>query len=264
MNNLGLNKLIFITTAVGSLVAGAAGVLSPDIYRAVVSDRLLPGAYAQDLFVVGAALVMIALTLRLKSGDHRKAAVLFGLLGFFFYAFAIYAIEQVYTLFYPLYLAVLAVSFYGLVHGLASMRLAGLEALTIHSAVRIGAAGYGLFIAVLFNCIWLSQLIPLLRAGDRIEYTFSVYIIDLVFIMPAFAITAVLAIRKRGLGLIGLPALFIVGAVILAPLALGELLKPIRYGEPMDSSAFWLYGTLSLIFLVVATGYLLALRRESR
>jgi hypothetical protein len=43
-------------------------------------------------------------------------------------------------------------------------------------------------------------------------------------------------------------------------LALAELLKPYRYGIPADPGEFWLYGILSLVFLIFAIVYLVALR----
>lgn len=147
-----------------------------------------------------------------------------------------------------------------LVYDLASLNFPSIEALKLPRAIRYGAAGYGVFIAVMFNIIWLSRLIPLLQANDRIEYTFSVFIIDLVFIMPAFVLVAILLIRNRALGIVGIPAMFILGVGILSPIALGELLAPVRYGRPMNAGEFWLFAILSIVFLIFAAVYLLILK----
>jgi hypothetical protein len=157
-------------------------------------------------------------------------------------------------------LAFLALSFYVPAYSLGNLKHAPIETLTLPSAIRYGAAGYGILIAVMFNFIWVSTLIPLLQTHDRIEYTFSVFIIDLVFIMPAFVILAILLVRKRALGIIGIPAMFILGIGILSPLALAELLSPVRYGRPMVLGELLLYGILSLVFLIFAAVYLIALR----
>jgi hypothetical protein len=262
--NLALNKALFLITGLLSLVAAVIGVLDPGMYDPVVSAQIMPGVFTQDLLVIVAALVMILLAAWMQQDDYRKAIVIFGVLGFLFYAYGIYAIEQVYTALYPLYLTIMALSFYVLAYSLASLKRSAIEELELPPVVRYGAAGYGVLIAVMFNFIWISQLIPLLRMGDRIDYTFSVYIIDLVFIMPAFVIAAVMAVRKRAVGLVGLPALFVLGVGILSPLALAELLKPSRFGQPVDPGEFWLYGTLSLAFLVFAAVYLIILRPSRR
>jgi hypothetical protein len=260
IKNLAFNKTLYLLTGVLSLVAAVAGVLDTGMYGPVVSARIMPGVFTQDLLVILGSLVMVGLAARMRSDDYRKAITIFGILGFLFYAYGIYAMEQLYTALYPLYLAILALSFYALAYGLASLERSAIEGLELPSILRYAAAGYGVFIAVMFNFIWIGQLIPLLQRGDRIEYTFSIFIIDLVFIMPAFVIAAVLAVRKRALGVVGLPALFIVGVGILSPLALAELLKPVRYGLAVDPGEFWLYAVLSLVFLVFAAVYLIALK----
>ena len=122
---------------------------------------------------------------------------------------------------------------------MASIKGDAVEKLTLPAYARYGAAVYGVIIAVMFNIIWFSALTPLLQTGDRIEYTFSVYIIDLVFIMPSFVIAAYLALRRKYVGVVGLPALFILGIGIISPLALAEIIKPGRYGMAANSGDCW-------------------------
>ncbi|MDF1500612.1 MAG: hypothetical protein P1P76_09090 [Anaerolineales bacterium] len=261
IKNLRANKIVFILTGILALIAATIGVLRPEMYDPViVFERVIPGVFTQDLLVLVGALILIALSLSMEGRDIRKAIVIFGVLGFFFYAYGIYAIEQVYTLLYPLYLTILAFSFYGLIYGLGSVDQAEVERLELPGWIRTAAAGYGIFIAVMFNFIWFSQLIPYLQSANRIENLFSVYIIDLVFIMPGFVLAAVLALRRRAMGIIGLPALFILGVGILSPLALAELIKPLRYDAPMVMGEFTLYAVLSIAFLTFSVVYLAALR----
>lgn len=255
-----INKILFIATGILSLVASIIGVLNPAIYDPVVSDWIKPGMFTQDLIVIMAAIVMIVLSISMQPRDYRKTIVILGILGFLFYAYGIYAIEQIYTKLYPLYLAILTLGFYVSAYTLANVEHPRIEQLELSPILRYGAAAYGILIAVMFNIIWIGQLFPLIETGDRIEYTFSVYIIDLVFIMPAFVISAVLLIRKHAIGIVGIPALFVLGLCILSPLALAEVLKPWRYGTPMALGDFWLFGILSLIFLVLAIIYLAGLR----
>lgn len=257
-----LNRALWFLTGVVALVAATGGLLRPEMYAPVVSVEILPGVFTQDLLAAAAALVILVLAWRGGEGS-RGPIVAFGALGFLFYAYGIYAIEQVYTPLYPLYLAVMALCFHGLAFGLADLRHETVAALELPGAVRYGSAAYAVFIAVLFNVVWLARLAPLLRTGDRIEYTFSVFVIDLVFIMPAFVIAAVLAVRRNAVGVVGLPALFLLGAGILSPLALAELLKPVRYGLPTNVGELWLFGTLALVFVILAAAYLARLRPAS-
>lgn len=264
IKNLSLNKTLFLFTGVIALIAAVMGVFKPEMYNPVVSTQIMPGVFTQDVLVILAAIVLIILAMWIQQDDYRKLIVIIGILGFFFYAYGIYSIEQIYTALYPLYLSILALSFYALIYSMSSLNNSAIEELKLTPVIRYGAAVYGIFIAVMFNFIWISKLIPLLQTGERIEYTFSVYIIDLVFVMPAFVISALLAIRKRAVGVIGLPALFILGTGILSPLALAELLKPLRYGMPVNPGEFWLYSILSIVFLFLSAIYLIALRHSRR
>lgn len=264
IKNLSLNKFLFIFTGIITLIAAVMGVLKPEMYNTVVSARIIPAVFTQDLLVILASLVLIVSAIFLQQNDYQKLVIIYGILGFFLYAYGIYSIEQIYTSLYPLYLTILACSFYVLIFSISSVDKYAIEKLEITPIIRYAAAGYGIFIAVMFNFIWISQLIPLLKSGDRIEYTFSVYIIDLSFIMPAFFISAFLSIRKKALGLIGLPALFILGVGILSPLALAEALKPSRFNMQVNPGDFWLYGILSMIFLLFSAIYLIAFKHPKR
>jgi hypothetical protein len=69
-------------------------------------------------------------------------------------------------------------------------------------------------------------LVPLMRGHHRIEYLYSIYILDLCFVMPAFAVTAIMAIRRQALRAVLGPAIMILGFFVIFPLALNELAKP--------------------------------------
>ena len=81
---------------------------------------------------------------------------------------------------------------------------------------------------------------------------YSIYILDLCFIMPAFVILAIKTAKNKGLGLLLTPALFVVGFTLLAPLAVGELLKPYFFHQPMEPASMWLFLCLSICFLIFA------------
>jgi multisubunit Na+/H+ antiporter MnhF subunit len=263
MKNLTLNRILWMLIGALSLTVAVFGVIDPAIYEGVVSPTIMPGVFTQDILVIITAVLLLILTAITGRSALRKQIVILGILGFLLYAYGIYAIEQLYNGLYPVYLAIVALSFYSLVYALACIPGSTATELRLPPFLRYVTAGFAILIAVMFNVIWIAQLIPLLRAGDRIEHTFSVYIIDLCFIMPAFVICAVMAMRKRILGFVGLPGLFILGVGILSPLALAEVLKPVLFDTARDPGGFWLYLILSGLFLILAVVYLynLSLKR---
>lgn len=92
----------------------------------------------------------------------------------------------------------------------------------------------------------------MIRTGQKLEFLFSIYILDICFIMPLFILEAVLMAKNMGLGLLTSPALFILGFGILAPLSLEELLKPLLYDMQMDVAGMTMFLALSITYLILA------------
>jgi len=254
--------LLWFIVAVLSLVVALVGVAAPSVYGGLISDVIAPGVFAQDMVAIAASLFLLFLSFKNRTFELRRNVLASGLLVFFFYAYGVYAIERIYNWLYPLYLAILGLSLFTLIHTVADTSRKASD-LRVRASVRHIGAACSLFVAVAFTGIWLSQLVPLIQAGDRIEYTYAIYILDIAFIMPAFVIAAIMSLRQRPLGLAAVPSLFVAGAGILSPLALAEILKPLSYGAAMDMGTFWLFLVLSLAFLVLAVVYLRALRHTA-
>ena len=259
-----VSTVLQLLTGVLALAAALFSVIQPSIYEGIVSPGIVPGVFAQDILVIVAAVLLLVLTATTGPSVLRRQIVILGILGFLLYAYGIYAIEQLYIYLYPVYLAIVALSFYALVYVLGGISASAEKRIVLPSWLRYISSMFAILIAVMFNIIWFAQLIPLLRAGRRIEYTFSVYIIDLCFIMPAFVICAVMTMRKKAIGEAGLPGLFILGVGILSPLALAEALKPTLFDTARDPGGFWLYLVLSGLFLVLAVLYLAKLKPKRR
>lgn len=56
---------------------------------------------------------------------------------------------------------------------------------------------------------------PLIQTATRVEYFYSIYIMDMAFVFPALIILGVLAAKQRGLGLLLLPVAFVKGFTLL-------------------------------------------------
>lgn len=265
LKNPGVNRLLWLFTGLLTLFAALAGVINPGVYDRVVGEDILPGVVTQDIVAILAAVTLLYLALTTKAASYRKQIIALGLLGFVAYAYGIYTIEQVYNSFYLVYMALLGLSVYAFVYGLMNIDREVVSRLALPGPLRVAAAVYGFIIAGMFNFLWISMLIPLLQAGDRIENLFSIFIIDLCFIMPGFVLSGIQALRRKPMGLVGIPVLYVLGVGILSPLALGEALRPVMFNLPYRPGEFWLYFVLSAVFLVFAAVYLGYLRaREIR
>jgi hypothetical protein len=150
---------------------------------------------------------------------------------------------------------VFASSFWSIVYSLAGFNPGAFSRIQLNANVLYTTAISSIVIAILFTLLWTMALIPLMREHERIEYLYSIYILDLCFIMPAFFMIAVMSLRRKPLGILMAPAMMILGFFVIFPLGLNELAKPsagmaINYGPMLVSflfSAFML--TIGIVHL---------------
>lgn len=243
-------RALWLLTGALTLPAALTGLLCPDIYRGVVAADLLPGAVSQDLMSAVAGIALLVLAVTVRRGQPKVQLVALGILGYLFYAYGIYSIERTYNGFYLVYLAVFALSFWGMVYTAVELRAEGPMRARLPQGIRVLSASGALLQPLIFYPLWIAMLLPLMRNGDQIDSLYSVFILDLCFIMPAFLILAVLTFRSRWPGLVLMPALYLLGFTLIFSLALGELFKPL-FDVPGSALSLWSSVLLSAFFLVL-------------
>ncbi|TFC81497.1 hypothetical protein E3T24_15185 [Cryobacterium sp. TmT2-59] len=248
--NLGLNRLLWVVTGGTAIAAAVAGILNPSLYTGLVAETLLPGALSQDIISVLAGIGLLVLAALARPNRRRQQLLALGLLGYLFYAYGIYVIERAYNGFYLVYLAIFTLAFWSVVYGTASLRREVMTRATMPRGLRVVSAVGALLQPLMFYPLWIAMLIPLMRDRDQIDSLYSIFILDLGFIMPAFLILAVLVFRNRGAGLVLLPSLYVLGFTLIFSLALAELVKPV-FGTAPDLPALAAAALLSAVFLVL-------------
>ncbi|WP_200900784.1 hypothetical protein [Pseudarthrobacter siccitolerans] len=260
LTHLKAHRTLWALIGLLTLVVSAAGIWNPDIYQGIVAPSIIPGAYSQDLISAAAAVGLLYLSLA-RSSDRPKAQIIaLGLLGYLFYAYGIYTIERAYNGLYLVYMAIFALSFWAMVcAGTARRRETGqVTQVTLPRRLRLVSASGALLQPLIFYPLWIAMLLPLMRTGEQIDSLYSIYILDLCFIMPAFLILAFLTFRSHPLGLILLPALYVLGFTLIFSLAVGEIVKPL-FNAALSPAAFWPAALLSMFFLVLGALHLRAL-----
>ncbi len=245
----------WLLTGLLTLAAAGAGLSFPEIYGRVVPAELLPGAISQDLMSVVAAAALTVLAFAARPGRPKLQLAALGILGYLFYAYGIYSIERAYNSFYLAYLAVFALSFWGLVYGILAFRAEQPERARLPKGVRILSGSGSLLQPLIFYPLWIAMLLPLMRSHEQIDSLYSVFILDLCFIMPAFLILAVSTFQGHWPGLVFTPALFLLGFTLIFSLALGELFKP-SFNLPVSPVSLWSSLGLSTLFLVLGAVHL--------
>lgn len=252
VHNLKLAKIFWIITTAFAFLAALGGVLCKGIYVNLFPADFLPGAFFQDVLTIFVCVFLFILIAITKTKDIKMQVVIIGLLGSLCYLYGIFTIERVYNWFYLLYAAVFASSFWSIIYSLAGFRAESFANLRLNSGMLKTTAIASIFIAVIFTFLWTMALIPLMRDHNRIEYLYSIYLLDLCFVMPAFFITALMSLRRMPLGILMVPAIMILGFFVIFPLGLNELSKPsagmaINYGYMAISFIF------AFLMLTIAT-----------
>jgi hypothetical protein len=253
IHNLNLAKIFWIISTMFAFLAALGGILFKGIYANLFPEDFLPGAFPQDVLTILICIFLFIIIVRTKENDVKLQVVIIGLLGSFFYLYGIFTIERVYNWFYLLYAAAFASSFWSIIYSLSGFKAENFTNLRLNNWMLKTTAITSIFIAVIFTFLWTMALIPLMREHNRIEYLYSIYILDLCFVMPAFVITAIMSLRRMPLGILMAPAIMILGFFVMFPLGLNELAKSlagikISY-EPMAISFLFAFFMLAIATL---------------
>lgn len=230
-----------------------------DVYKAVITAQWLPGTISQDIITVLVSIALLVSVLLMRSSQAKVQIFVLSLLLYLFYGYGIYAIEQVYNQLYLLYIGIFAIAFWSLLSSLYCIKSDVLQSLESPPLLKNISIGFSLVIPLLFYTLWITQLLPLMHSGNKIEFTYSIYILDMAFILPALLVSAVMTMRKNRLGLVLMPILFIKAFTLLFSVGLGGLLKP-YYGQVMPLGETIFYIGLSVLFLLLAIAYLVHLQ----
>lgn len=243
------------TAGLLAAIAAAAGVISPSLYHGLIPASLLPGAYGQDLVTALTGTTLVALTVAPRRGPRRELVEL-GLLAYLAYADGIFVIERMYNPLYLGYLAVFALAVWTIVLAARSIPVdAGVPTSWARIVCSVGA----LLQPLVFVPLWIVALVPLMAERRQIDSLYSVYILDLGFVMPAFLVTAVLLLRRLPSGSLLAPPMFVLGTVLIGSLAVSALVGPV-FGIPTTGESLLPSAVLAVLFAVLTTVSLTTVR----
>jgi hypothetical protein len=221
---------VLLWTALLALLVTAsslAGLLAPWVYAQETQNWTLQ-AQGQDVGNLLAVVVLLLAAPSYARGSLRGGLVWLGTLLYLVYAFVIYAMAVHFTHLFLVYVAVLALSTWGVL--LHVPRLRGLFGSNGHHQGR-AAAWVLIVIGVLFALLWLAELVPATVTGrppaslaEAGLWVNPVHVIDLAVVLPAFILSGVAALRGHSAGIFWLGPWLVfsvlMGSSIVAAMAL--------------------------------------------
>ena len=251
IRNFFINKLMWYAATVFSLIISSATLLNIGIYSKVVTQEVMPGIVSQDLVTMIISVFILGLLICMKESSYKGQMILFSFMIYLFYAYGIYVIERFYNIFYLAYMFIFAVSFYSIIYSFVSINKEAIQVLKVSNFIKRISAIFLMTIPIMFYSLWISRLIPLVNNGTKIEFFYSVFILDLCFIMPFFVIISIISLRNKSLGTILTPCGLMFGSVLLLSVGIGEILK-LYFHAPLDFGGICFYLGLAVVFGVLS------------
>ncbi|HEY8146951.1 MAG TPA: hypothetical protein VIG06_29930 [Kofleriaceae bacterium] len=199
-----MRLMIAAALGIAVLVASASlgGILSPETY-ARESAEWAGQAVGQDWFdLLVAAPALVVCALGARRGSLRWRLLLCGALLFTVYTFVLYCFAVRFNRLFPVYVAVLGLSFYSLLA--VGRGLVAADLRVESGAVARGAGALLVAIAVLFAGVWLAEVVPAVVSGDVPPsvakaglFTNPVHVLDLSIVLPAHLAAGLMLLRRR-------------------------------------------------------------------
>jgi hypothetical protein len=248
-------RVLAALVAIAALIAAAAGIVDPSLYKPIIADRAAPFIYGQDVISLLAA---IALLLTISAKGIKIQIFQAGIVGYLFYAYAPYVMGTLYTYAYFLYMAVLGLSIFYFINAFSGIVYERLE-LTISRSLRIALAICCAAIVVYFAPQWIVAIWKNIQTNtwsgnSGFHDLYYVYILDMCFVLPVCAVTAVLLLRKGNLGLVLGGVVPVFGGALMASVAAGFLCQPL-FGQEMSLGDVAQFSIITLLFLILSAFY---------
>ena len=237
-----------VASASGVFLRGGLATTPFTTVRGDTIDSLVGGVYRYNALPVAAEgvgwdavtllIVVPALLLSLPGlwrGSLRARLLALGLLAYFLYQYAEYAMLLAYGPLFPVYVATFALAAIGIALLVATLDLASLPARFSPRFPRRAATGLGIFMAVLLAGMWLPLVA---RTWDQASVpelngatTLVVQAFDLGFLVPLGTLTAVAVWRRLPVGFVLAPLVVVKATAMASAIAAMLLVEAAATGE---------------------------------
>jgi hypothetical protein len=263
----------FLTLAIAAIplltLAAAAGLAWPGLYRDPAS--LAPQLQGQDcVTLVVAVPALVAAVLAALRGAVLGPVVSLGVLAYTAYSYALYAFGVRHNEMFLVYVALLGVSVWGIVAGVASTDGRALAAAAARRLAwrRIGGTFVGL--AALFAALWLADLVPALVRRETPATvvawgtpTNAVHVLDLALVLPLLAWTGV-RLWRRDVSVVVVTGVLLFKIVTLGLALLAMAALQVGRGQRVEPGLVAVFAAMTAAAMVAAAHYARAVTGRSR
>jgi len=257
-----------LTAPIAVLLTIAAGseLLFDGVFRGDATN-LVAQAIGQDYVTLAVALPALVISaVFISRGSERARLVWLGALAYVVYTYAIYAFHVRFNPLFLVYVALLGFSLYALIGSLATTDFRALKARFTQRTPTRAVSVFLAVMTVLFYLVWLGEVVPALVGGDVPKSvaeagtpTGSAHVLDMAWMLPAMALTALWLWRGRAIAYALAGALLAFAALIT--LAIGAMMVAMSlYGQPVVIGMAAVFGLVSAVSLGMLIWYMRGLK----
>lgn len=240
--------LLFSLSGIAALlvlcIAGFS-LLDQSVYVPSTPQEFIPGAVSQDVISFVCGMGLIACIVLIRRGVNSAWLIWLGLLGYLFYAYALYSFDRVYNFFFLGYVAIIGLCVYAIICFFMRARLDFVRPIdTQPKGLRVGAVVLFLVLTLMFFGLWMSILIPAMQSRVPADGT-PIFVLDLAFVLPLMLIEAWMLARRVPLGdVLVIPLLMKIGTLGVSVM-LGALIAPL-FNQPLEFGSIAIYALLGV------------------
>jgi hypothetical protein len=222
---------IWLSVLISVLVAAAsgAGIFVKSVYGQETASYAAQGVGQDIVNIIVAVPVLLISAYFLRKNSVRGLMVWLGALIYIVYSYVMYAFSVHFGFLFPIYIAVLGLSFYTLFGSLASLKVPNLAASFASNTKAKTVSVFLMIFGLAFFGLWSSDILRSLLSGTVPQSVTDtglpvnlVHVLDLAFILPGMIITSILLWKRKPAGyLFAVPLLMfaaIMGMAIIAML----------------------------------------------
>jgi hypothetical protein len=261
---------LWLTFPIAVLLAVATGteLFVDGIFRGDATF-FVAQAMGQDVVTLAVALPALVIGAVLAGrGSERARLVWLGVLVYVVYTYLIYAFHVRFNPLFLVYVALLGLSLYALIGGIATTDFAGIKArLVVRGRAKVVSLLLGV-LAALFYSAWLGEVIPAAVAGEvpgsvanAGTPTGAAHVLDMAWILPAMGLTAVWLWRERAIAYALAGVLLAFASLITA--AIGAMMVAMNlHDQPVEIGMAAVFGLVSAATSGVLAWYLEGLKEK--
>jgi hypothetical protein len=245
-------------------IACTGGIVLPVIYYKESVSWAAQGI-GQDIATLGLAVPALLFSALYIGRSLRAMLIWMGVLIYIIYSYLLYAFFIHFGVMFPVYVAILCLSFYTLLAGIGSIDIGKLPRSFV-GVKTISVAAFLFLFAFLFSALWITDIAHSILSEIAPESVMDanlpvnpVHVLDLSFLLPGMLLTAGFLWKRKPLGFLFAPAMLTFSALMgSAIISMQYLLENKGISDPSP------VGTIMYVVIIISLYLLYDLLKDAQ